>query len=261
MRESSVPTREDLPAPVRPPLITGRAPQPSLSVGGSADLHVLTPAPQAQREAPLLWESLVSDGHVRAARLRRVQPWVVGLGVLLLWLGFWIASRAPTVRTDASAASSLQERMVKAHTRANAALAAVPRLSPTASVAGSLPPLSEVAGVIADTLQSLDKSGGLPMATFDFVETDRQAIWKGDWTAERVHYVRDGDVMLVAATVNAGSAARVQPMRWMGAFKKFGNRWQYTSLAGAGFFAPREYPAVQPAQIAQSLAPLLPDER
>jgi len=261
MRESSVPTREDVPAPVRPAPVAGRALQPPLAVAGSADIHVLTPSPHAQREAPLLWESLVTDGHVRAARLRRVQPWIVGLGVLLLWLGFWIASRAPTVRTDASAGASLQERIAKSHTRANAALAAVPRLAPNAPVAGSLPPLSEVAGVIEQTLQSLDKSGGLPTTTFDFVETDRQALWKGDWTAERVHYARDGDVMLVAATVNAGSAARVQPMRWMGAFKKFGSRWQYTSLAGAGFFVPREYPAVQPAQIAQSLAPLLPDER
>jgi hypothetical protein len=208
----------------------------------------------------VLWEALVTDGHVRAARLRRMQPWIVGLGILLLWLGFWIASRAPAVRHEKSAQMILQERIVKAHQRADAALAALPRLAPGAPAAGPLPPLAEVAGVVQQTLQSLDKSGDLPAGAIDFVETDRNAIWKGDWTAERVHYARSGDVVLVAATVNAGVPARVQPARWMGAFKKFGERWQYCSLLGAGLMAPRDFPAVPPSQIAMSLAPLLPDE-
>jgi len=32
----------------------------------------------------LLWEELVTDGHVRAARLRSVEPWLIGLGALLI---------------------------------------------------------------------------------------------------------------------------------------------------------------------------------
>jgi hypothetical protein len=120
--------------------------------------------------------------------------------------------------------------------------------------------VGEIAAVVEQTLQSLDKSDKLPTGAIDFAETDRNAVWKGDWSAERVHYAREGDVVLVAGTVNAGTSARPQPARWMGVFKRFGDRWQYASLAGPGLLGPREYPMVAPSQIAISLAPLLPDE-
>ena len=51
---------------------------------------------------------------------------------------------------------------------------------------------------------------------------------------ERVHYARSGEVYLVAGYVNLGTATRPQPARWMGVFKKFGDKWQYGSLAGGG---------------------------
>lgn len=261
MLDQSAPPRTE-PAPAKP----GPAPRTALAAVPAGDavavepIHVIAPVSTAPSAVPALWQALVSDGHVRAARLRRMQPWIVAAGIVMLWIGFWIASRAPAVRHDTSAAAILQERIGRLHQRAQAAVTALPRLAPGLPAA-QLPPVAEVAEVVAQTLQSLDKSGELPAAAIDFLETNRAALWKGEWTAERVQYLRSADVVLVAATVNAGSATRAQPMRWMGAFKKFGDRWQYASLAGANFFAPREYPVAAPAQIGLTLAPLLPDDR
>lgn len=209
----------------------------------------------------MLWESLVSDGHVRSARLRRLQPWVLAAGLLLIWLGAWVASLAPGTRHETSVLAILQQRIAKVQTRADAAMAALPRPALTPADLAALPPFAEVDEVIQATLQSLDKSGDLPSDTFDFVETDREALWKGEWRSEKLHYLRSGDLIVVAAHVNVGNAARAQPSRWMGAFRKFGDKWQYCSLAGPGLYLPRQHQTVRPRDLPLSLSPVLPDER
>lgn len=208
----------------------------------------------------MLWESLVSEGHVRSVRLRRLQPWILGAGLLLIWLGIWVASLAPPVRSDSSVLSILQQRVAKARARAEAALAGVPRPALGPAESASLPPYAELPELIDTTLQSLERSGALPTDTLDFVETERASFWKGQWVVERVHYAKSGDFVLVAGYVNVGTATRPQPARWMGAFKKFGDKWQYGSLAGGGLYAPRPYPALRAGDLSLSMAPLLPDE-
>ena len=209
----------------------------------------------------MLWEALVTDGHVRSARLRRLQPWVLTAGLLLIWLGIWIASLAPGVRHDSSVLSILQQRVSKNQMRAEAALTGIPRLTLASKDVEALPPFAEVADVIDASLQLLDKSGALPSETFNLGEIDRNALWKGEWGTERLQFVKAGDLYLVAANINMGTPTRAQPARWIGAFKKFGDKWQYSSLAGPGLYVPPQYPTARPGNIAQSMAPVLPDER
>ncbi|MBX3607304.1 MAG: hypothetical protein KF788_18635 [Piscinibacter sp.] len=209
----------------------------------------------------MLWESLVSDGHVRAARLRRLQPWFVGSGLLLIWVGAWVASLAPGTRPEASVASIVQQRLAKAQTRAEAAVTPLQRPTLGASELAALPPVAELSEVIDAVLHSLDRSGELPTDTFTFTETERDALWKGDWHSEQLHYLKAGDLYVVAANVNVGQPTRAQAARWIGVFKKFGDKWQYGSLQGPGLYQPRPYPSLRARDIPLSLAPLLPDER
>ncbi|HUA87894.1 MAG TPA: hypothetical protein VL994_00570, partial [Steroidobacteraceae bacterium] len=62
----------------------------------------------------MLWEVLVTDGHVRATRLRRAQPWIIALGLVLIWAGLWIVHAGPEIRVAASLPGLLQERVGQA---------------------------------------------------------------------------------------------------------------------------------------------------
>jgi hypothetical protein len=213
----------------------------------------------------MLWELLVTDGHVRAARLRRLQPWIIALGIILLWLGFMIIRLGPDLTPGVPAAAKLQERLAKLQQHAQNTFQKIPPLSLPADAQKSLPPAKEVTELVAAVLKSLNESGDLPEDDIKFKELDdADVFWKGDWGTEQVNYWRDGDNVLVAGNVSTGAPSYPQPARWIGLFHRGENKqgkdvWVYASVVGGNQFAPRELLYVSPQQIPLSLAPFLPE--
>jgi hypothetical protein len=210
----------------------------------------------------MLWEMLVTDGHVRSARLRRVQPWIIALGIVLLWLGIIIIRMGPDLQTGTSAAGKLQERLMKLQEQAEFTFRKLPPLTMPADAQKSLPPAKEVAEVVSATLTTLNQSADLPDDVKFKEAADAEAFWKGDWGTEQIAYLRDGDNVLVGGNVSMGSPAYPQPSRWIGMFHRGENtkgekHWMYASVVAGSQFAPRELQYVQPQQIALSLRPFL----
>ena len=207
----------------------------------------------------MLWEQLVTDGHVRAARLRRLQPWILISGLALIWIGARVAGLAPVVRPTASIAGIVQEKASALHRQAVSAFGTIPRSVLSKEDAGKLPPVSEVVELIRAIQKSLDASSDLDEHAIHFKELGTDDLWKGNWGVAQAGYLKSGDFYLVVANVAAGSEANPQPMRWVGAFREFDGKWQYVTLAGPGFFQPPGFPAVRADGLALSLRSWLPD--
>jgi len=208
----------------------------------------------------MLWESLVTDGHVRAARLRRLQPWLIALGLILIWIGLWIARAGPQIGANTSFQQILQQRVMDARMHADNTLNSLPRLAMQTPEAKSLPPVRELEEVIETIRKSLNESNDLPEDDIDFKELDDEDFWKGDWGTERIVYMKDGNTYLVGANVNTGNENYPQPARWLGAFKQVKSAWEYTTLAANGtVHRIGARPAVPASQLVLFLESFLPD--
>jgi hypothetical protein len=209
----------------------------------------------------MLWEYLVTDGHVRSTRLRRLQPWIIALGIILVQLGLIIIRLAPLIRPEESVAAILLKRVSVAQSRANIAFKGLAQPSFAPEDLASLPPAKEVAEVIDATLRSLQQTDTLPDDLINFVEMEPETLWKGDWGIERVNHVKSGDMYLLAANLNSGSESRPKPVRWVGIFKKLNGTWQYTSIAVSGMYVPQKFLQVEPSAIPIALGPVLPNNQ
>jgi hypothetical protein len=214
--------------------------------------------PSATPGRNLVWELLVTDGHVRAARLRRLQPWIIASGLLLLWAGFFVAGLAPAVQPTSSVASIIGTRVSNIQTQANYAFSILPAGVGGQGDVNALPSATEVTEVVDTILSSLNKTGDLPDELLKLKEKDADELWKGDWETEQVNYAKSGKFYLIWANVSVGSSPYARPVRWMGAVKKTGDVWRYATVAHAGFYVPPNLPAVRPEQIVYSMSSLLP---
>src|SRR5262245_16573039 len=208
----------------------------------------------------MLWETLVTDGHVRAARLRRIQPWLIALGLILIWLGIWIARSGPDIRPSTSFLGVLQERAAKLQQHATRTFSQLPRLQMQPEQAKALPPVTELTELVAAIRKSLTDDNDLPTDDVDFAEMKVDDFWRGDWASEKVAYLESGDAYLFGANVQAGNPNFPQTGRWMGIAKKLDDgRWDYVTLAGNGFAGVANTQVVAPQQIALTLEPFLPE--
>jgi hypothetical protein len=213
----------------------------------------------------MLWEMLVTDGHVRAARLRRLQPWLIAIGIVLIWLGYMVVRAGPDLAPGVPAGAKLQERLMHLQQHAQSTFQKLPRLDIARDAQNSLPPAREIAELTAAITKSLNDTGDLPEDDLKLVEVDdEESFWKGEWGIEQLHYWRDGDNVLVAGNVSVGSPQYPQPARWAGLFhrgetEKGEMTWVYGSLAAGNLFAPGELPYMAPQQVALSLEPFLPE--
>src|ERR1700733_2412927 len=152
----------------------------------------------------MLWEQLVTDGHVRAARLRRVQPWVIVLGLILLWAGIVISALGPRIQPQSSVASRIQEQLAEHQLHAAAAFGQLAEMPQRVDKPESLPPVSEIPEVIKATLESLGAKDKLPSDAPPFEEIKRAEFWSAQWGTEHVYYMKSGHTYLVGAYAHVG---------------------------------------------------------
>lgn len=213
----------------------------------------------------MLWELLVTDGHVRAARLRRVQPWLIAMGLVLIWLGYLIVRAGPDLAPGMPATAKVQERLMQLQQHADTTFNRLPQLALSPEAQKSLPPAREVTEVVAAITKALNATGDLPADEIKFQEIeDADAFWQGEWGLEQVNWLREGDTLLVSGNVSTGSPDYPQPARWAGLFHRGETEqgettWVYASLVTGNLFAPGELAYMAPQQVALSLEPFLPE--
>jgi len=208
--------------------------------------------------SPLLWEELVTSGHVRAARLRRIQPWIIALGIILIWAGVLVIHLGPNVQPATSVAARVQQRLMQTQERVAAAFTKLTSTPARPDNLDRLPPISEIPEVVQTLLKKLESSNELDVDALKLEKAKPDAFWSGEWGTERLNYLKSGDLYLLGAHAHVGPSGSPQPVRWVGALKKIEGKWQYTTLAWPGLYAPPGFPNSPPQAISLSLRDVLP---
>src|SRR5262245_46907197 len=108
---------------------------------------------------PAAWERLVTDGHVRAARWRWIQPWLIALGVALILTGAYAqyGIRFPQAANDRRA--RLAAAVAEIRNPASRILGRMPGIpNVPADKLGSLLPYAQLEQTADAILTSLDQS-------------------------------------------------------------------------------------------------------
>jgi hypothetical protein len=216
----------------------------------------------SQQTDALPWESLVTEGHVRAGRLRRAGPRIISTGVLLLILGFGLGHKGlqlePSAVLPNTRGALLSADVEAIQAPAVHAFDNLPLPQVTRKEANALAPASQLPQVVSAILASLNKTGTLPEGQIKFSHLTAQAFWTQPWPHTVLAATGADDINVIGAVVNTGTVDAPYIGRWLGVFRKVGDTWQYASLAGAGFLVVPGYPSVQAGDIPVTLQPVLP---
>ena len=207
------------------------------------------------------WENLVTEGHVRAARLRLAAPYIVTLGVLVAIIGIygfitssWQSSYPPIRQT-------LQLRLNEFRIPIEDNLSALAANHPTFTMEQMkvLPPVSELPKVVETLKSGLNKDGSYPKELADSItEVDPTDFWQGSWAPGKIVTVNKGDLRAFGAFVTLGTEYYgASVARWIGIFKRVRDGWSAVSINQPGMVYPQFYPVVTPDQIPRSLKTLM----
>ncbi|HEX6374114.1 MAG TPA: hypothetical protein VFZ91_00170 [Allosphingosinicella sp.] len=207
-------------------------------------------------EPTLGWEHLVTPGHVRAARIRRVQPMLIATAIVLMlfgWLliGIFQPGRVANDRSKILASEVERRQRVALETFSGLAK---PRIG--MSQVAALPAASSLADRQARILAELNRSDSVP-ADLGLKDVAPPTFWRVPWKAGELYTTARGNVRLVGGLVNAGSADAPLPGRWLAAFRDAGDGWQAVTIEGPDFVQLPDTPSVAIETIPVTLDPLL----
>jgi hypothetical protein len=210
----------------------------------------------------LAWEQLVTEGHVRAARLRWMQPWLVTIGAGFLVIGFYLAAGVSVPVASVSATDELASEVSAAQKPVIAAINSLPKLQFGDGAAPQLVAAGEVgAALIPLILEELKKTNRLPSDQIEIAITPVNEFWRKEWPHDKLIATGNDSVKLVGAVVNAGGETYITPRRWLGIFRKASGKWQYATADGGEFIEIGNQPHVAPEAIPITLASVLPEGR
>ncbi len=211
---------------------------------------------QVESAPPLAWESLVTDGHVRAARLRWLQPWLYGLGLLALLAGMWMFGQIKPHAAVNNRDDRLYAQVAAAQRKA---LIAFNGLAQPTIREEDLPKVLTgeriKAGIEAIRVE-LNRSDALPGKDQLPIQLESPSeFWRKPWPIDRFVATGKGDVKIVGVIGRSDDSA--ERGRWMGVYRKRGGTWSLVSVVGEGFENFSDYPAVSITDIPITLKPLL----
>ena len=170
------------------------------------------------------WQKLVSEGHVRAARLRTAQPIVIGLASFLIVVGgMGVMALSPPRASDILDYGSV-ERLEERSARIEAFMRSVPAPDLTDAQINTLAPAYELQQVATLISASLNETGALP-ELLPFEERNRSEFWGFEWDNNRLNTLERGGLILVGAIVseewNVNRQRVIQdPVRWIALFRQ-----------------------------------------
>ena len=209
---------------------------------------------------PMLWELLVTDGHVRAARLRYLAPFGILAGVLLFALGWFVLSTGPSSQQFYSNSDFImRQRADEARQPVLNTFAQVPALSVSSDEVPHLVPESALPDVYKAVRDGM--AAGKPPVDLSIVKAKSAGeFWSWAWPHDRLISLDQGDLRAFGAVVfSKGQPGQSYPgpVRWLAIFRRFPSGWDDVAIQANGFTAPAGEKTAAPADLVLSLRKLM----
>jgi hypothetical protein len=204
----------------------------------------------------LPWEALVTDGHVRAAQVRWLQPWLIAAAILAILVSFYLAAAVHKSTSESPAPSA---RVDNSTGDVSAAVAGLPALQVGEDEGNTLAPFRQIGQIVVPRLlRGLEQNDRLGTDVIKVTPLSVEDFWRQPWPHSKLVGTGTGDVRLVGAVANQGTVEYVSPTRWMGVFRKRNGHWQFLSAIEAGFSPAAGRPVALLEDIPLTLKPVLP---
>ena len=208
----------------------------------------------------MLWELLVTDGHVRAARLRYLAPLGILGGVLLITMGWLVLIEAPPSQAFYSSSEyALIQRADQVRQPVLGTFAQVPGLYVQSTEIPQLVPESELPKIF-DAVNGGVATGSFPPAMSVSQAKSAAEFWSWNWPRDKLISLDRGDLRAFGAIVFPKAQpgqADLNPVRWLAVYRKFPSGWENVAIKATGFIAPPGEKTAVPADIPISLRKLM----
>jgi hypothetical protein len=212
----------------------------------------------AKDQESLLWEKLVTDGHVRAARLRWIEPWLIGLGVVFILGGIYMLALIPPRTALYGRDEGLVSGVASVQAGAIAALADLPSVRVPPDQMKNLVPASQISQVVTSIMDGLNATGDLPADKLTMKVVDADTFWRQPWSFSHLNVTLGPNTTLVGAVVNEGTQDSPQLARWLGVFNRREDGWKAISIVAPGFYVDSTIHSTTIEQIPLTLQSVLP---
>ena len=240
-------------------------------------------SPAQPRQTSFGWERLITEGHVRAARLRSARPYAISLGIALVDVGFYgfMYLSAPSPENSFN-----PERIVlsKAEEYRRPVQQKIDAMRLTRKFNGEeiakVATPQELTHRVQNILTALHEKGELLDEGFRTLEA--KEFWDSPWPQDdpvtTAFVVNKGDLIAIGSYVNEGDEENPDLKPWIGLFKKEADKawgmlnfvfpenkgqWLFASLKDGPLYVLPDKPSANPQDIAVSMRALMDmeDER
>lgn len=211
---------------------------------------------QNQAPRPLGWEHLVTEGHVRAARLRRVQPVMILAAVILMVLGLALFSivKPPTLKNQR--VNLLNAQIERQQRRTLEVFSGLPAPRIKRSALKDQMSLEALTDANEQILAELNRRGAPPTSlTIDQVSP--AVFWRVAWPQRRIVMTGDSKVKLAGALINVASPDAPQAGRFLGIYRRTDGVWTMVTVEAPDFYGLAAQPSVRIETVPVTLRPLL----
>ena len=210
---------------------------------------------------PMPWELLVTDGHVRAARLRGIAtPFLIAATAFLAAGISWRLYGPQLLWSAVSADTALNDHITKSKQAALKSVAAISALNLSDAEVVKLPSTEQLPGaltLIRDGLRTTDQPpSNLPIAAI----SNPADFWSGKWPSSKIAYLDKGDLrafgVAAASKPEVFNQTKTHIFRWLAVFRKDAGIWDDVAIQLDGFVVPNGEAATSPEYIPVSLEKL-----
>jgi hypothetical protein len=218
----------------------------------------------------MLWEQLVTEGHVRAAQLRNVTRRLIVVAFFLFTIAVIGMAKFPIGSFEfENPGFGLNQKISDFKTSIAEKFASAARLALSSDDLKRIPPADQLPAVLKALRESFHADGTFSDPTTLTLTPAKSAddLWSWKWPLGQILYVDDGDVRAFAAIVGPSTAApgaayqyyeaASGPARWLAIFRKTTKGWSDAAIQYNGFIVPEGERAVSPYEIPASLNALL----
>lgn len=211
----------------------------------------------------MLWEKLITDGHVRAARFRLVAIPFFIIGLILLYFSLPKAIEAFKSSPHLNSLRPKQADInIRLHRPVIAKLQAIPPLSITQAEFQNIAPAEELSTVTKLIVDRLNSSASLPK-DLPLRQLPPEDFWSAQWPVTEISYTSTenayafGAVVRVTLPAAAGQRERIVARRWIAIFHRTDKTWSTATLRLPDFYTPSASEVVQPERIPVTLRSLM----